>query len=1024
MARGPYQGTWQPNVRPTIAHAPDAVVLINGETDVIGCPSCRKKFDLSKYITSIQVDLSVDSPPGSATINLSVPRHAIDDLFYDGECLITEMMEVEIFAKGYYLVEGLPQYYPIFWGLVTEVSDDYSGGEHTVTIGCADILKWWEICRMNVNAAFTAPNPSQGKSIFGNVFFGMNPYDVLYTLANMSFGDILVGTGSLTSFVAEAKQKQTFNAALGDIMAYWQTRFGKMRSNLLLYGVNGVAVRGDALASAYDQGKAQVGKPFASAAVRNANGGLGSTSPLFDPASPDVVAFRTQFAQAGQVNFWQSEYQTKLEIATAAKEAIGFEFYMDVTGDIVFKPPFYNLDILGNKPVSWVQDIDIIDWNRSSSIEEVVTHIQLQGNFGSTVEYGFGEEITPYTSVVDYHLLRKYGWRPHTYNSEFMSDPVALYYHGLDLLDRINCRRHRMPVTIPLRPEVRLGFPIYLEPRDQVWYVQGISHNIQFGGRATTSLSLTAKREKFKAPKGLASLKTTGEVRSRPTSGAPRPASPTSVSSAPSSTVSPLKAVTQKAFALDVGGAAFMPAVNADPDRPETMEPYEPLVLRDPKTGRVLGCPNVVMVYTRPFAEVGAEGFRRVAGVNKAGGAGQSAKDVRAAEAAKTNERLDTFQRAFNETIRQTAVEKYAANRWRYGLNSAGVFVYAHDASKAITQAALLPARNIDVTGIDGGTTGLFGQTKNSAFVRPISDARGFEVVGHYPYGRGVALRDGSLVRTEGGANTRAAVDVQVALAGDLSSTLRAQSQGLVRVSTGYADPADVLARLQPDDLRTAAFASGGDQAQPSPEIVSQAPNFVETAPLGSAAQAGAPPSVEASQLSRALTLTEMTVRGEGGAPLEDACACVLGRADLAFLNLAPQVQPLRPTAGDTSLLPNPSVRTLDLGGPVVQAPQRLEQVQSTIEAYLYGLYRALDDQHVAYEQELRGGTSTNGGTVEDPDLFAAPPPTSAFDPPFSPSGRAALGDPEALALQGDTAAGEFKSRWKSFGENLRKGSR
>src|SRR5262249_46800416 len=150
-------------------------------------------------------------------------------------------------------------------------------------------------------------------------------------------------------------------------------------SNLMLYGVNGVAVRGDSLYEAYHHGKkGTLGKPFASSAVRMANGGKDGGQMVFDPTDPNVVAFRTQFQNAGQVNFWQSEYQTKLELANAAKEAIGFEFYMDVDGSIVFKPPFYNLDVLPNKPVSWIQDIDIIDFDVSSSESEVITQVQMQ----------------------------------------------------------------------------------------------------------------------------------------------------------------------------------------------------------------------------------------------------------------------------------------------------------------------------------------------------------------------------------------------------------------------------------------------------------------------------------------------------------------------------------------------------------------------------------------------------------------------------------------------------------------------
>jgi len=295
--RSPYQGTHNPGVRPTIVQAPDAVVYINGETEVLGCQSCQRKFDLNKYITSIQVDLNIDSPPGSANINLSVPQHSLDDIEKDGDILLVPMMEVEIFAKGAFLVEGMPQYYPIFWGLITDVSDSYSNGEHSISINCSDILKWWELCKMNINPAFTQASGQMGRSIFGNVLFGTNPYDLIWTLAQQAFGDVVVGTGSLVSLYKEGQQKQTFNSALGDIMLYWQKRFSKIRSNLLLYGTQGNAVRGDVLYATYQKkGGAKkftnsTAVPWASQTVRQANGGDAGSQMVFDPTDPGVTAF-------------------------------------------------------------------------------------------------------------------------------------------------------------------------------------------------------------------------------------------------------------------------------------------------------------------------------------------------------------------------------------------------------------------------------------------------------------------------------------------------------------------------------------------------------------------------------------------------------------------------------------------------------------------------------------------------------------------------------------------------------------
>lgn len=1029
MARSPFQGTFVPNLRPTIVQAPDAMVYINGESDVIGCANCKKKFPFSKYITSIQVDLNVDSVPGSASVQLSIPIHAIDDFMFDGNPIVTPMMEIEIYSKGYYLLEGIPQYYPIFWGIITEVSDDYSSGEHTVTIQCNDILKWWELCKMNINPAFTGAKGQGGTNIFGNVFFGMNPYDIIYTLAHMSFGDVVIGTGSLTSLYKENAQASTFTSAMQDIMMYWNDRFGRIRSNLLLYGVSGAAVRGEALAQTFQTGKVSQGTPVASTAVRNAGGKEQNAQFVFDPTSSDVVAFRTQGTQAGQVNFWQSEYQTKLELANAAKEAIGFEFYMDVTGDIVFKPPFYNLDILSNKPVSWIQDIDIIDWNFSDSEAEVVTQLTLQGNFTNNIDWGVGEEITPYTSVTDYHLLRKYGWRSHTYNSEFLGDTQLMFYHGLDVLDRINSKRHRGSVTIPHRPELRLGFPIYIAPKDQIWYIAGISHNIAFGGRATTTLTLTARRGKFVAPKGIGSLKMTGEVE------APRTANSSAKKSdvqrknpntdiAKASGKPGTKELARKKFTLDIGKAAQTPAFNYDPNDLAAADAYAPLMLQHPKTGRLVGYPNVVMVYTRPFANVSLEEFRRVSGSSRNGQSGQINKNQKANAEKKSKAALETLEKSVTDEKVQALLKQHMTNRWHYGLNTAGVFVYAHETEQVVSQFALLPVSNIEVK-VQGSEQSAEERKKNpvfskgSAMIRPVSDERGFEVVGHYRYGRGVALRDGQLVLNEGKNNEKANVSVQVALSGNLFGALHAQSQGLTTISTAYPNPADALARLLPEDLQTAATITPGEGPEKA-KFVNTSENFVDSAPLGSPEQQGVPVSVEAGQLSKALTLAEMSVKEDGGGG-ETNCVCTV-RADLAFINVGYSVKLLNPAAPETALFRNNDAvaEGVDLSAPVPQQALKFEAIAAKVETYLTNLYQTLDDVHQEYEQVLRGALTEESQREATGDFQADNPVYGDLTPPFSASNRSNLGDPVATAMQAKSSASNLKQTWETFGNNLK----
>jgi hypothetical protein len=936
-------------------------------------------------------------------VSLAIPRVDADDFFFEGVPIVTEMMEIEVFAKGYYLIEGVPQYYPIFWGLITEVSDSYSSGEHTVTLQCSDILKWWELCQMNINPAFTAASGQAGRSLFGNVFFGMNPYDVVWTLAQSAFGDVVVGTGSLISMYKESgPQKRVFDSALSDIMLYWEERFSRIRSNILLYGVNGVAVRGDSLYEAYRHGRGgTLGKPFASAAVRTANGGKENSQTVFDPTDPSVVAYRTQFSNAGQVNFWQSEYQTKLEIANAAKEAIGFELYMDVDGTIVFKPPFYNVDVLPNKPVSWIQDIDIIDWNFSQSEAEVVTQVQLQGAFGGNIDYGMPQEVTPFTSVTDYHLLRKYGWRTHTYNSEFMADPMLMFYHGMDILDRLNSRRHRGSVTIPMRPELRLGFPIYIAPKDQIWYITGISHAYSAGGRSQTTLTLTARRCKFFAPRGIGDMELTGWK------GSGKP--PVGKTAFPYSSKQLARGGT---FRLRIGEAAQVPPQVGADQGPNS--PYAPLLLRHPKTGRFVGYPNVVMAYTRPFTPSPDE-LKRSKG-QKTGDNPYTSKE--------TKEKLERSAQALSDYLDKALVagdndrlrEKHLTNRYQYGLNSAGVYAYARDKSAVIGEILLFPTGNLTLdpkpaTPVFQGST---------AMIRPVSDERGFEVIGHFRYGRGVSLQDGRLIA--GNPQDKVSVGVQAALSGDLFATLSSQSQGLTSVTTVYPSPAEAITRLQMEDLQTAGILNPETKKA---EFVGD--TFIDSAVIGSPEQAGVPTTAEASQLSKALTITELTVARSSGV-VDPNCACTLGRSDLTFLRTGFQVKFMDGTVPDEGLGLTPGTDGTflygdqglsSLGDPIEQpvAIANPLETASQVDRFLYTLYEVLDEGHQAHEQVLRGEAlvqeEAGAGT-------GSVPGETPFDPPFSASNRALLGDQEAIALQGSSATTGLADAWSRFGNSLK----
>lgn len=627
-----------------------------------------------------------------------------------------------------------------------------------------------------------------------------------------------------------------------------------------------------------------------------------------------------------------------------------------------------------------------------------------------------------------------------------------MFYHGLDILDRINSDRVQMTVTIPHRPELRLGFPVYISHLDQIWYVKGINHNIAFGSRATTSLSLTARRQKFLAPKGISTLSLGGthdvtSVKSN-TKNASKKVVPTGNGKAPEPLT--IRKLAQTSFKLDLGEAATIPPVSFDPNDPRTLDPYKPLVLRHPKTGNIVGYPNVVMVYTRPYDPRAA--FSSIAGQKEPG---------KNPVVPKNNKRKVEQRQAVNKLIKEAEwqpdnilnlANKYEHNRFSYGLNSAGVYVYAQDVAKVITQFALLPSNNLSV--VQDGKTHNFTDTgikltNPNTMVRPVSDERGFEVIGHFRYGRGVSLRDGSLILNESGNNSKANVGTQLALGGDLFSTLTAQSQGLTAITTGYSNPADTVARLIPEDLQTAASLVPGAEGVKTPTFSDVGTNFVDVAPLGSPEAQGFPTSVEASQLSRALTLAEMTVRSSEFAG-DNKCTCQTGRASLTFINVGYQVSPITQatTTSGESLYGSSTVSNQTtgedgnpIGGPTAQATSIDSNNQTSptqswlkgadliarVETYLFNLYRTLDEPHQRLENQLRGDPSGLEPDIRKiPDLFTTSPQDQTFGnftPPFSSPNRAALGDPTATAQQAVSSKSNLAQTFSDFGTNLKKNS-
>ncbi len=990
MRKSAWRGTWQPNKRPYITVAPDAYVALQGETSVIGCGECQRKVNFNDYVTSISTEASVDSPPGSATVQLSIPDNDVNDFYVNGQLLIQPMMEIEIYAKGYYLVGGFPQYYRIFWGVVSNVSKAWSNGTTSISVSCKDILRWWELTNATTNPAFLEAGGSSagGYQLFQNQFSGQNPYTTIVQLARDSMGDFFYQTGSFTSFTPEKGPEQPVTGEfMKDIMAYWQLKFSNIQGALVLYGTSGQTYTFSGVPGTVSP--TQITNKIFENEVRLLEQNQ-STTLLFSQPK-DIDTFKVEVPRAGDVEFFQNETQSKLSLALHARDQIGYEFYCDTTGDIIFKPPFYNLNVLPNKPVSWIQDFDIIDDQFNDGEAEVVTHVTSSGNaFGGVTDWGLNDEITtPRTGVYDFHLLRRYGWRRADLQLEWAGNPRKLFFHLLDWMDRLNAKRQNGTITIPMRPELRMGFPVWVPKYDSFFYIQGISHAYSVGGQATTTVTLTAKRSKFIAPKNI------GEIRK--VSGVKR-----DVTSDKGRNLKGQDQVYEVEFPGQLGSTSGL-------GNNETSG--QPAVIRDPKTGKLLGYPNAVMVYTSTYSgkDLGrlmeTQGKRSVPNQGKADAAGSSRNKINP---------LDSKKQVAQTLIEAQEWEKnklYArlrAHRYEAGMTNAGAYDYAWDKGRNFRELALIPLNSYKVKSLkdpsvtseiksteaekpdqsaqkklldeqnavikdlkkafDAANVAMQKKSKEivlikqkagkniysdefissldtqiaelkalqadqarasddlaaaqlklekikasnptttyipqlNVLIRPVSDEFGFEVIGHYRYGRGAYIDRGKLqVHPDGVAPTQSNLANQLSIQFAPTGGFLTDQPAGVNVGAGAENFASLFEQMRPEDYVTGASFSGTAVPDGSPSNVQTTSASTYTNLIN--ADKGTGLYVEADALRRAKTLGDMqptiSVAGLDKA-FGEPCACDLNRSNWLGLLPSTLIQDVLQTASSES---------------------------------------------------------------------------------------------------------------------------
>ena len=565
----PYGGTWKINNRSVVKYTPDALVFINGDTSLPGCARCRGRIEVQKFVTSISVDAGTQPTSHSATIQLSLPRVQGEQVFIDGYNILRPGLEVHIFMRGYFPIRGMfkhlsdPQagrdiqfenptsndrldltkyatypYYPVFHGVVTQVTYDYSDGFYTGTLSCASLLHFWNYINITTGGSWmaqdTKPINDPGRTtLFGHNFNNTHPFSIIYTL----YRDVAGSAAAVDYALSEesnltAAQTETGRQLFDMVSLYWEQRFKTRIQTLRMYGTNGQlfnAAQQAWLGTADTRDserllpsltyndpsttRTEFDPLSARQSVAKALGLQGSgadfvfspliqqDNELFNLSVLDMFAFDQTISEMGATNLWNTAYQTKMDIAQRVMEVTGYELYQDVDGDLVFKPPFWNLDTSTNRYYR-LEDSDIINITFTEK-EPTATYIIVRGHWiaGLKDTVPDAPETTKRAVYIDYKLVAKFGWRPaSSMDITYVTDPKVLFWIGVARLDTVNVDTFSASATIPIRPELRPGYPVYIPFVDSYYYISQLSHSFAFGGQCTTNLVLTCRRAKWHAP--------------------------------------------------------------------------------------------------------------------------------------------------------------------------------------------------------------------------------------------------------------------------------------------------------------------------------------------------------------------------------------------------------------------------------------------------------------------------------------------------------------------------------------------
>lgn len=510
--------------RDIIKTAPDMVVYIdslpwinnpylsNGNSSIV-------PVNFNDYIMAINTSYSIDSFIPSGTITLNVPNGS-KHLFMapGGNTIIDLMSMIRIYAKSYFFAsDGSTVFRRIFNGVIKSVDMNENATGMDITIGIVGICRLLEITQVELNKSLLS-NSSSSITVFRSNQASMSPYAALYdTFArNLEFSEFL-NSSFLQSSIKSLKDSVAIKE---EYCSKWARMLTDVRRDVRLFGISDNKAITDSITKVSNYLHSV--DPKKRGATQNVWKDLLSE---MAKENAQIISYMRQYhfdMAIGGIKLFGSQLTPRIERIKYLVELMGFEGYQDVDGLIIIKPPLYNLDCtlvsngsetpsqlssLSDENISQTNNPFIINMSEilSETYNEDETAIRrtsmtIAPNFGSPGGIQIENQIdkTPVTRYVDINLMRKYGVReePPKYCGFLGGDRRAAYAFAVCELNKANRAFRTYNVSIPLRPEIRMGFPIYLPHKDMYAYVTAVAMSYNVGGQAITSLTCNYIRKR------------------------------------------------------------------------------------------------------------------------------------------------------------------------------------------------------------------------------------------------------------------------------------------------------------------------------------------------------------------------------------------------------------------------------------------------------------------------------------------------------------------------------------------------